>query len=112
MKRRNLLKGIAASSVVGAGMASASADAGVKRRDVQQFDRLRIVRDGRTVGTVEGPTWDAVRDVQASLDEDQRLVTPDDTCVAFCESNCPCKPCMVGCFDCCNPAEDKCDNCS
>lgn len=112
MKRRNLLKGIAASSFIGTSVASGSSKPGVKLGEVEQYDQLRVV-DGRgTVRTIENPTWEAVQNVEASLDDDQRLVTPDEDCVATCESNCPCKPCLVGCFDCCNPDESKCDCCS
>ncbi|MFC7080120.1 hypothetical protein [Halorussus caseinilyticus] len=112
MKRRNLLKGIAASSVLGTGVTSAALEPGVQVKAIDQYDRLRIVSDGETVGTVESPTWEKVREVEATLDDDQTLVTPDDECTAFCASNCPCEPCAVGCFDCCNPDESICDCCS
>lgn len=112
MKRRNILKGIAASSVVGTSVASASLEPGVKLGTVEKYDQLKIVKDGETVDTVESPTWEKVGEVEADLDSDQHLVSPDDECVAKCESNCTCTNCLVGCFDCCNPSENKCDCCS
>jgi len=112
MKRRTLLKGIAASSFIGTGAASANVEPGVKLGAVEEYDRLRIVDGDGTVDTVENPTWETVQDVEATLDDDQRLVTPDEDCVATCEANCPCRPCLVGCFDCCNPEESKCSCCS
>jgi hypothetical protein len=112
MKRRHVLKGIAAGSALNIGIGGASANPGARRVDVEQFDRL-LVKDGnRVVDTVENPTVETARDAEASLSDDQRLVTPNDDCYAFCESNCPCYPCAVGCFDCCNPEENICDCCS
>ena len=115
MKRRNLLKGVAASSVAttgAVGASGASLEPDVKLGTVEEYDRLRVVSDGETVDTVESPTWEKVKAAESNLDADQRLVSPDEDCVAACESNCPCKPCLVGCFNCCNPDESKCDCCS
>ncbi|WP_135826022.1 solute carrier organic anion transporter [Halorussus ruber] len=112
MKRRNLLKGIAASSVLSTGLAGASSRPGAKPTAIDKYDRLRIVSDGKTVGTVENPTWETVKEVETTLDDDQTLVTPDDECTAFCRSNCDCSPCAYGCYDCCDPADSICSCCS
>lgn len=110
MKRRQVLKGVVASSVLGVG--GASGTPGTRRVDVEQFDFLRVVADGETVARVPNPTWETVRQVETRLAGGQTLVTPEDDCVAVCEANCPCRPCLVGCFNCCNVEESICGCCS
>lgn len=111
MKRRHVIKGVAAGGVMGVGLAGAAHEPAYTAGDVSQYEYLRIERDGETVGRIVDPTWETVQAVDADLDDDAALVTPDEECVAFCESNCPCYPCLVGCFNCCNPSENICDGC-
>lgn len=111
MRRRQVLKTLAASSVttVGAGTAAATRVGGAT--DVERVDALHVVSGGETVGTLPDPTWEDVRRVEAELDDDQQLVTPDGNCTAFCESNCPCYPCAYGCSNCCDPSNNVCSGC-
>lgn len=111
MNRRRVLKGIAAGSALSMGIAGASANSSARRVDEADLDRVMVKDGNRVVEVIENPSWDDVQEVEATLDDDQRLASPDEECVAFCEHDCPCYPCMVGCHNCCNVEEQICDGC-
>lgn len=111
MRRRQVLKTLAASSVISIGAGTAAGKRIGGATDVRQFDALHVVSGGETVGTLSNPTWEDVRRVETELDDDQQLVTPDAECTAYCESNCPCYPCVYGCSNCCDPSNNICDDC-
>ncbi|USZ68249.1 hypothetical protein NGM10_00565 [Halorussus salilacus] len=114
MKRRQVLKGIAAGSALSLGIGGAAADSGARQVDISEFDRVLVKEGDRVVETVEAPTWDDVKRLNSETTADQQVVTPDDDCVEFCRSNCSttCDSCAYGCFNCCNPEEEICSCCS
>jgi hypothetical protein len=111
MQRRQLLKSIAASSAIGIGAGSAAGRQVGGATDIEQYDTLHVVRGDKTVETLENPTWDDIRSVEARLDDDQQLVTSTGECTAYCESNCPCYPCAYSCSSCCDPDNNICNDC-
>lgn len=111
MRRRDLIQGIAATGALGVGVVQGTSQQRPGTTDVSSYDVLYVVEDGERVDTVETPTWETVREREAALGDQQRLVTPDGQCTAFCEINCPCFPCAYGCSNCCNPSENICSGC-
>lgn len=111
MKRRHLIKGIAASGLASVGIGSAAHTPAASAGDLSQYDHIRVVSGGETVDRIDA-TWEAVRVAEADLEEGQFLVTPDGSCTALCESRCPCYPCAYGCYDCCDPTNNVCSCCS
>lgn len=111
MKRRQILKGIAAGSTASVGISGASAQEGPTVTDIEQYDRLYVLEEDTRVGTVENPTWDDVKQVESELDDSQTLVTPDGQCSTFCCDQCSCSDCACGCSNCCDPDNEICSGC-
>lgn len=113
MKRRNLLKGIAASGTLSMGVAGAAGKPNVHRADIEQVDRVFLKDGNRVIDTVENPTWDDVKQLNSDATDDQQVVSSDDTCYEYCRSNCSMYcTCAYACDNCCNVQEEICDCCS
>lgn len=99
MKRRQILKGIAASGLVSVGAGTASGMQTASRISVGQLDALHVERNGETVAVVENPTQAEFDRLDAELAEDERLVTPDGCCASKCKYDCPtdCDCCAYQC---------------
>lgn len=88
MRRRQLLNGIAAGSVLGlaAGVGTGRPSAGVARAD--DFDELRVVRDGEVVDRVVDPSPADVDRLHAETGDAEDVVTPAGCCSVKCLSDC------------------------
>lgn len=110
MKRRQVLKGIAAGSAMSVGVAGASRP-DPRVGDIEQYDAIHV-RDGdEVVRTVENPTWDDVKRLENEATTSQQVVTPDGSCSTFCCDNCSCSDCVCSCSNCCDPSAEICSCC-
>ena len=97
MKRRQVLKGIGATSVAGLAVGSASARRPNFEVNEADLDLLKVVRDGEVVETFDDPTMDDVARIRSGLEKNEELVNDDDCCVVECHSDCcPNRCCMYG----------------
>ena len=110
MKRRQLIKSVAAGSALGF---SGTASGRPVLLDPEDFDELHVVREGERVRTVENPTYDDFEQLHEEKAEDEQVVTPDDTCFPKCCQDCPstCDSCGCACY-CCDTSNNICDCCS
>ena len=109
MKRRKVLASLATASVLGAGVAAGQRDAETASLSRTDIDELQVKKDGEVVRTVENPSNEEIRELLASTDEDEQLVTSDDDdCVVYCREDCPisCSTCMYACD--CFSCPDEC----
>lgn len=111
MKRRQLLKTIAAGGTATVGVGTAAGKRGTFRTSVQDFGVIHVVGDDEIVRTIEDPTWDDVRRLESGLDDSQQLVSPRGDCIVFCCDDCPwdCDQCACDCTSsCCDPDWNTC----
>ncbi|MFC4450408.1 hypothetical protein [Halorussus aquaticus] len=111
MKRRQLVKSVAAGSVLGLGSGIASAEPVLI--DPEDLDAIHVVRDGERVRTVENPTMQEFDRLHDEISEDEQVVTPDGTCFPKCCQDCPpdCSSCGCACY-CCDTGSNICSCCS
>lgn len=111
MKRRQLVKSVAAGSVLG--LTTGIAGAEPVQVDPEDLDAIHISRDGERVKTVENPTREDFDQLHAEAGEDEQVVTPDDTCYPKCCQDCPatCSGCACACY-CCDTTHNVCTCCS
>lgn len=111
MKRRNVLKAIATSSIATIGAGTVAGRTGPSPTSLDDLDTVHVVRDGDVVRTVENPSTEEIRRLDAALGDGQHLVSPEDDCVKYCCDDCPlhCSSCMCSCNDvCCDAAAETC----
>jgi len=103
MRRRDLLQNVAASSALAITAGTAAGQSGGRVRDFSDLDQLHVVQDGDVIASVENPTRDDARRVEASLDDDQPLASPQDDCFKYCCDDCPlhCSTCGCSCTSSC-----------
>lgn len=112
MKRRDVIRSVAASGIVGvtAGTAAgrqARPGGGVTAADL---DAVRVARDGDVVRTVEDPSESDLDRLFADLGDDESVVTPEECCLYECKSQCRYCDYPPGCTDncCCGWRDDSC----
>lgn len=103
MKRRNLLRNVAASSAVAITAGTAAGRSSGRVADLTQLDQLHVVQNGDVVASVENPGREDVRRLEATLGDGQHLASPEDDCFTYCCEDCPlhCDTCGCGCTDSC-----------
>lgn len=85
MRRRKLLKSIAAGSALSLGM---SAGAGAVQLDHEDLDGLQVVRDGTVLERVENPTDEDFRRLDAMAGSDDVLMNFETECITYCKTDC------------------------
>lgn len=111
MKRRRVLKTLAASSVATVGVGTAGARS-VTPTSTLDYDTLHVTRGDEIVDSVDDPSWADVRRLETDLADDQQLVSPTGSCITYCCEDCPytCSSgCACGCTSpCCDSEEETC----
>ncbi|PSP76557.1 hypothetical protein BRC81_13165 [Halobacteriales archaeon QS_1_68_20] len=109
MKRRRVIRGIAATGAIGSTAGLAAGNQIGQPTDISAYDHLKVVRGDETVRTIDDPSWETVREVELELDEDEELVGPECHCVTYCCNECSCSDgcCACNCWCEC-PGENEC----
>jgi hypothetical protein len=99
MKRRDVIRSVAASGIVSI---TAGTAAGLETRpsgpvSATDLDAVRVVRDGDVVRTVTDPADSELDQLLSNLDDDESLLTPEECCLEECREDCA--YCEYGCCD-------------
>lgn len=91
MKRRKMLKTIAAGGIASLGVQPAAGRIPVTRqRSTDELDVLHVVRDGNVVRSVENPTSVGLKRLQESLSDEEFITASlvEPTCIVYCKEDC------------------------
>lgn len=112
MKRRDVIRSVAASGIVSiaAGTAAGLQTGPGGPMRAPDLDSLRVVRDGDVVRTVVDPDEAQIDRLFDDLAENESLVTPEECCYYECKSQCAYCDYPPGCTDncCCDWRDDSC----
>src|SRR6056297_139131 len=87
MKRRQLLKGVAASSAISLGIGSVTAETRPTVESAENLDEVHVAdADGKVVRTVENPTDADLDRLRTETSAAEQLVSPE--CTTKCKDDC------------------------